>query len=469
MNDMKLLIDCGGSSVKIKRYVQGVLRHTYPFKPKSLDEFYKCIEDMAKDNIPSAEPCVAGVAISLCGEYDYINEEVISCWAYPFLIGRLKDNLAERFKCSNIRIVNDGDAHALALKSVYIQKGLSSASAINLSLGTAVGFGILDWRGDLLHTCQGHNWEVGHWQCDTRASRKEQYWALGSQGLKSLEEEYGEPNAYIYYGQRLCHFLGRDLVPVFHPKIIGLSGGIVAAHFHEIEEGIRRECDMRGYCAHGAPLDGVDIYLSPEKDSVMRGLADLLDCDETTGLVGAVDKAIGTVKSAGKQFGELLRKLVLSDTNSSSSPSDKDVCAKWEENIPENRTCSLFAAHTGFVVCAENGGSAPLVANRQSCSGAWETFLLLKNIDGSVSLKSLANDKYVSARPLPDGHLIAEASKVDEWEKFDLKKVPGKDATFTLWSRHTQKYVSVDENLGNVLIADRDVADTWEEFRIVCQ
>ena len=462
MNDMKLLIDCGGSSVKIEQYVQGVRSATHPFKPKSLDEFYKCIEDMARDNNPSAEPCVAGIAISLCGEYDYINEEVISCWAYQFLIGKLRDNLAERFKCRNVRIVNDGDAHALALKSLYVQRGLRSTSAINLSLGTAVGFGILDWRGDLLHTCQGHNWEVGHWQCDTKASHKEQYWALGSQGLKSLEQEYGNPNAYIYYGQRLCHFLGRDLVPIFHPKILGLSGGIVAAHFHDIEEGIRRECEIRGYCAQCAPLNGIDIYLSQEKDSVMRGLADLLDRDETTGIIGAVLKAVKTVKSAVSQTGKLLRKLVINDTNK------RGVCAKWEETIPENRTCSLVAAHAGFVVCAENGGSAPLIANRPSCSGAWEAFLLLKNIDGSFSLKSLANDKYVSARPLPDARLIAEAPKVDEGEKFDLRKVPGKDATFTLRSRHTQKYVSVDENKGNVLMADRDVADTSEEFHISC-
>ena len=88
------------------------------------------------------------------------------------------------------------------------------------------------------------------------------------------------------------------------------SGGIVAAHFHDIEEGIRRECEIRGYRAQGAPLNGVDIYLSPKKDSVMRGLADLLDHDEKSGLISAVDKAVDTVKSAGKQVSELLRKLV---------------------------------------------------------------------------------------------------------------------------------------------------------------
>lgn len=131
------------------------------------------------------------------------------------------------------------------------------------------------------------------------------------------------------------------------------------------------------------------------------------------------------------------------------------------------RKCYLVAAHTGLVVCAEKEGSAPLKANRQNCSGAWETFLLLKNIDGSVSLKSLANEKYVSARP--DGRLKAEASKVDEWEKFDLNKVPGKDKTYAMRSRHTQKFVSVDENKGNLLIANRDVADTWEEFQIIDQ
>lgn len=137
------------------------------------------------------------------------------------------------------------------------------------------------------------------------------------------------------------------------------------------------------------------------------------------------------------------------------------VCKGCEDN-PQK--CYLVAAHTGLVVCAEKEGRAPLKANRQNCFGAWEIFLLESNNDGSSSLKSLANNKYVSARP--DGRLIAEAPKVDEWEKFDLKKVPGKDDTYTMWSRCTQKFVSVDENAGNKLIANRDVASAWEEFQI---
>ena len=277
-DDMKLLVDCGGSGVKIRTYVEGVINpHTHRFGPKTFEEFCKCLEDVARDGNPSTHPHVTGIAISICGEYDYVNEGVVRCFAFPFLIGKLRDNLKERFSCGNVRIVNDGDAHALALKSAYKQNGVSSDSAINLSLGTAVGFGILDWKGELFHTYFGHDWDVGSWQCDTRARNKALYWALGSQGLQELEKKYRIPRAYISYGHRLCHFFGHDLVPVFHPKIIGLSGGIVAAHFKDIEEGIRRECEERRYCASGGPLNGVEIFLSPEKNSVMTGLADILD------------------------------------------------------------------------------------------------------------------------------------------------------------------------------------------------
>lgn len=276
-NDMKLLIDCGGSGVKIKRYVGGVLRSTHQFKPKTREGFYNRIEEMAKDGNPVAEPRIAGMAISICGEYDYVNEEVKTCWFYPFLIGRLRSDLVKRYRCDNVHIVNDGDAHVLALKQAYAEKGQKLASAINLSLGTSVGCGILDWRGELLHTCQGHNWEVSSWRCETSEENKNLYSALGNEGLERLEEKHGSSDAYIFYGQRLCHFLGRDLVPLFRPRLIGLSGGIAVAHAEEIREGIRRECELKHLCEVGKPLAGVGFHFSSEKDSVYKGLVGLLD------------------------------------------------------------------------------------------------------------------------------------------------------------------------------------------------
>ena len=76
-DDMNLLVDCGGSGVKIRTYVEGVINpRTHRFKPKTLDEFFKCLEEVANDNHPSPPPHVTGIAISICGEYDYVNEEV---------------------------------------------------------------------------------------------------------------------------------------------------------------------------------------------------------------------------------------------------------------------------------------------------------------------------------------------------------------------------------------------------------
>ena len=181
---MKILIDIGGSGVKIKRCENGVFDpDVYSFKPTSrtefyscIMEFYSCISEMTQKDGDSSTPDIDGIAVSICGEYDYGKEEVLSCWHYPFLKGKLRDDIEKEFDCWNVHVVNDGDAHALALKAEYVQDGFSCpSSAVNLSLGTAVGFGLLDCKGDLLHTCQGRNWEVGNWQCDTRESTKDLY------------------------------------------------------------------------------------------------------------------------------------------------------------------------------------------------------------------------------------------------------------------------------------------------------
>ena len=540
---MKILIDVGGSGVKIKRYSQGRLQpDTQRFKPKSFEEFCDVISQVAKEGESSTDSAVEGIAISLAGEYDYVNEYVVGCWHYPFLTGCLRDNLVRRFNCRNVHVVNDGDAHALALKADYTQRGMVLRGGINLSLGTAVGFGILDWKGDLIHTCKGHNWEVGHWQCDTSADNKDQYWALGSQGLKSLEERHGSPDAYIIYGQRLCHFFARDLVPIFHPPIIGLSGGIVAGHLQEIEEGIRRECEAQHYCDDGGVLRDVEIHLSSDNDFVMLGLAKLLERSLISGLadsifmrfskhrrepvaksieeqleedfpydggwymeylagrcraneekcMNATDEELASIiqgdleRSPGREledvitddgamsetphawrtlcfrFGEeLARRLVFEGPLSDSSD--------WVTGIPERRSCAIVGIHSGKVVCSEKGGVDPLAANRRICLGCWELFTFVKNDDGSFSIKSAANDKFVSANPNHGDQLIAEGARVDLWEKFDIKEVAGKPGVFTLWSHVTKKFVSVDETQGNVLVANREVASDWEEFRIFCR
>ena len=143
-------------------------------------------------------------------------------------------------------------------------------------------------------------------------------------------------------------------------------------------------------------------------------------------------------------------------------------------------SCRIVGAHTGKVICVSNECKGPLFAYRLRDAKGWEPFdrfILVKNDDESYALKSTTYGKYVSAFPhkdgypngwggYPDGCLFALVDKIDLWEKFDLKNVPGKPGYYTLWSHVTQKFVCIDENYGNVLFANRDVPDEWEWFCI---
>jgi hypothetical protein len=70
-------------------------------------------------------------------------------------------------------------------------------------------------------------------------------------------------------------------------------------------------------------------------------------------------------------------------------------------------------------VCAENAGAASLIANR-GAAGSWETFQLIRNTDGTVSLLATVNSKYVTAENAGAQPLIANRAAIGLWEKFDL-------------------------------------------------
>jgi hypothetical protein len=70
-------------------------------------------------------------------------------------------------------------------------------------------------------------------------------------------------------------------------------------------------------------------------------------------------------------------------------------------------------------VTAESAGAKPLIANR-SAIGAWEKFRLITNTDGTVSLQSNANGRYVTAENAGAQPLIANRTAIGAWEKFTL-------------------------------------------------
>ncbi len=70
-------------------------------------------------------------------------------------------------------------------------------------------------------------------------------------------------------------------------------------------------------------------------------------------------------------------------------------------------------------VTAENAGAQPLIANRTAI-GPWETFQLVTNPNGSISLRAQANGQYVCAEGGGAQPLIANRAAIGTWEQFDL-------------------------------------------------
>lgn len=160
------------------------------------------------------------------------------------------------------------------------------------------------------------------------------------------------------------------------------------------------------------------------------------------------------------------KKVLLSDASSLGDFNDKTsaiVIEKISYATLGNGDYCITSIQNGKVVCAENNGSNPLVANRDSCSGAWETLYIENNSDGTVSFKSRANGKYVCAVIDEDNQLLPRSSTIGTWEKFYLEKIT--DTQYAIYSVANGKYVQINQN-SKLLAISETVAGAWEAFLV---
>lgn len=122
---------------------------------------------------------------------------------------------------------------------------------------------------------------------------------------------------------------------------------------------------------------------------------------------------------------------------------------------------SIRASADNSFVSADNAGASPLIANRATAS-TWESFQVVNNSDGTISLKSVINNLFVTADPNTGGQLIATKTTIGNAEKF--RRIAQSNGTVALQSVANGQFVSADLNIGDVLIANRPTASTWEQF-----
>jgi beta-glucosidase len=125
---------------------------------------------------------------------------------------------------------------------------------------------------------------------------------------------------------------------------------------------------------------------------------------------------------------------------------------------------SIKASVNGKYVCAENGGNASLIANRDAV-GPWEIFDMIPAGDGTVGLRSNANGRYVTAESAGNSSLIANRDALGPWEKFSILDVGSGYVAFK--AGVNSKYVTSESAGSSPLIANRDAIGPWEKFALI--
>jgi hypothetical protein len=157
--------------------------------------------------------------------------------------------------------------------------------------------------------------------------------------------------------------------------------------------------------------------------------------------------------------------------NGGSAPliANRAAIGQWEQfDLIDlgGRSVALCAHANSSYVCADNGGATPLIANRHAV-GPWETFTLVRNGDGTVSFRAQANGKYVTAENGGASSLIANRAAIGLWESFDLVGDARPSTVVSLRARADSMYV-VAENGGSApLIANRTAIEQWEQFDLI--
>ena len=129
-----------------------------------------------------------------------------------------------------------------------------------------------------------------------------------------------------------------------------------------------------------------------------------------------------------------------------------------------NPIVTLKAMANSKYVCADNGGANALIANRTSASN-WEQFEKVDLGNGKFAFKALANGRYVCADNYGNNALIANRTAASTWESFSVVSMGGNKVA--LKAAVNNKFVCAENGGNSPLIANRANAAGWETFEMV--
>ena len=131
--------------------------------------------------------------------------------------------------------------------------------------------------------------------------------------------------------------------------------------------------------------------------------------------------------------------------------------------FPEvTRRVSIKALTNGRYLRAENVFPKMYFCSKTNLKLYWKHFELNGNGDGTVSLKALANNKYICAESSGNSPLVANRDEIKEWERFTLHKQS--DGSYSFKAKINSKFVTFKDRH---LIAESYCPGVNELFKII--
>jgi len=121
-------------------------------------------------------------------------------------------------------------------------------------------------------------------------------------------------------------------------------------------------------------------------------------------------------------------------------------------------------SYTGHYICALQGGGSYVVANRSRVDD-WETFRLVPLGGNRVAIRTY-NGKYWCAERGGGSYVVANRANVDDWETFRVIKLGGDKIALQAYNG---QYICAEKGGGTgwALFANRARIDDWETFRLI--
>ena len=121
---------------------------------------------------------------------------------------------------------------------------------------------------------------------------------------------------------------------------------------------------------------------------------------------------------------------------------------------------------TNNIVTAGDSGNSPLIANKAAYTSADDVLEVVNNRNGTISLKSKANGKYVCAVIDENSQLLPRSSSINLWEQFEPVHVTGNQ--YALRSVANGRYVKADfddaSSSGQLKAVSDKIGGAWECF-----